>query len=264
MNGIAIHEDITLASRWECKYLISPAAVPALRQFIASFTRPDPYAAQVPGYRYAICSLYLDSDDLRLYQQTVGGEKNRFKLRVRTYSDDPATPAFFEVKSKVNNIVRKRRARMTRDEAGHWLRTGAPPRLDLRDGRADDVHYFANLQSLIAARPVMRVRYVREAYESNGGDPVRITVDTDLSHAVTLGHDLGHTAGRWVGTPVPGTILEIKFTNRFPSWIHDLVRCFGLKQQAVPKYVMSVDHMLLDGREAALAIGGFTLPPRRA
>ena len=60
-----------------------------------------------------------------------------------------------------------------------------------------------------------------------------------------------------------GSIIEIKFTERFPGWVHDLVRVFGLKQQPVPKYVLSVDYVMLEGRESALRIGGFTLPPRR-
>ena len=42
----------------------------------------------------------MDSDDLRLYYQTVGGEKDRFKLRVRTYSDRPNAPTFFEVRRR--------------------------------------------------------------------------------------------------------------------------------------------------------------------
>ena len=48
----------------------------------APFTEPDNFAALCKGYRYPICSLYLDSPDLALYRQTVAGEKDRFKLRV--------------------------------------------------------------------------------------------------------------------------------------------------------------------------------------
>jgi len=265
MSGFAIHEDITLASRYECKYLMSPLALPALRRFIRPFARPDPYAALHEDHRYPICSLYLDSEDLRLYQQTVCGEKDRFKLRVRSYSDDPETPVYFEVKRKLNNVVRKRRTWLSRDEARDWLRTGAPRQANGVWGeRGTEVDYFWNRQSMTAARPVVRVKYYREAYESRGGDPVRVTIDTDLMHVVTFDDNLGHAEGRWVRTPVQGAILELKFTNRFPSWIHELVRNFGLKQQAVPKYGMSVDHMLLNGRESALSIAGFVLPPWRA
>ena len=36
-------------------------------------------------------------------------------------------------------------------------------------------------------------------------------------------------------------ILELKFTNRFPRWMHDLVRTFELRRQSVPKYNTCVD-----------------------
>jgi len=253
--------DITLASRFECKYVISPLLVPALREFVQPFARPDRFAASRSDGRYPICSLYLDSEDLLLYQQTAGGEKNRFKLRVRSYADDESAPLFFEVKRKVNNIVQKRRARVPRDRA--WA---------LLDGRLErdlaaldpEFEYFASHMDLVSARPLVRVRYMREAYESIAGDPVRVTLDTELMHVGTFDVDVRHDRGRWVTTPVEGVILELKFTEIFPSWVRDLVRVFGLKQQPVPKYVLSVDHMLLGGREAVMSVGGFTLPVRRA
>jgi hypothetical protein len=117
---------------------------------------------------------------------------------------------------------------------------------------------------LSAARPVIKIRYVREAYESIGGDPFRLTIDTELMHAIALTPDLTFRDGRWSTTPVAGVILELKFTERYPSWLADLVRTFGLKQQPVPKYVMSVDHVLMGDRESALCLAGFTLPPRRS
>jgi len=265
MHRQAISTDITLRSRFECKYLISPLVVPELRSFLSSFARPDRYAALRSGYRYPICSLYLDTDDLLLYQQTVGGDKNRFKLRIRTYSDDASSPAFFEVKRKINSIVQKRRAILDRDRAPEMLNQGLNGWLRHSNrGLMSDAEYFANHLILSAAKPVIKVRYMREAYESIGGDPVRVTIDTELMHAVTLDHDLTRQRGRWVSTPVDGVILELKFTERFPTWIHDLVQTFGLRQRPVPKYVWSVDHVLMSGRESALALGGFTLPPRRA
>lgn len=262
---LAFDSDVTLRSRFECKYVISPAAVPALREFIQPFMAPDRYAARWEDNRYAICSLYLDGQDLGLYQQTVGGEKNRFKLRVRTYDDDADSPVFFEVKRKLNNIVSKQRAALNRNEAARLVEHGVNGWTEgLPVTAVDDLNAFALYADLTNARPLVRVKYMREAYESRGGDPVRITIDTDLMHAVTLDHDLGHETGRWVTTPVTGSILELKFTELYPEWIADLVHTFGLKQQPVPKYVMSVDHMLLEGRESALNMAGFFLPPRTA
>jgi len=262
---LAFDSDKTLRSRFECKYIVSPASVPAIREFIQPFMAPDRYAARWDGNRYAICSLYLDGQDLPLYQQTVGGEKNRFKLRIRTYDDDPDSRVFFEVKRKLNTIVSKHRAALTRPDATRLVEGGVNGWMQGLPVQAlDDLNTFALYADLTSARPLVRVRYMREAYESRGGDPVRITVDTDLMHSITLHHDLGHETGRWVTTPVPGSILELKFTERYPEWISDLVHAFGLKQQPVPKYVWSVDHMLMEGREAALTMAGFFLPPRTA
>jgi hypothetical protein len=259
---IGTHEDITLASRYECKYLISPMLASSIRQFISPFMRPDPFAINWEGHRYPICSLYLDSEDLHLYQQTVGGEKNRFKLRVRSYSDDPALPVFLEVKHKINTIVKKRRARIPRDQAAALL-AGSHPAVPVSMSSGSDIDFFGSHVAMTGAKPLIRVKYQREAYESRGGDPVRVTLDTDVMHSVALSGDFSFAGGRWVTTPVNGLILEIKFTDRFPSWVSDLVRMFELRQQAVPKYILSLDHMLASGREAALAVAGFTLPPRR-
>jgi hypothetical protein len=261
----ALDSDITLASRYECKYLISSSRVSEIREFVAPFMHPDRYAAPRPEFRYPICSLYLDSPDLSLYQETVGGEKNRFKLRVRSYGDDAASPVYFEVKRKVDNIVQKRRARVHRAAARSYLdrRLDTAPS-DPSFARDTALEYFHGHVELTAARPVMRVRYLREAYESRDGEPVRITIDTHLMHAATLGPELSHDRGRWVSTPVGGAILEIKFTELYPSWVRDLVRVFELNQQAVPKYVMSVNHMLFESRESVLGIAGLVLPVRRS
>lgn len=260
----ALHNDATLRSRYECKYLISEMLVAQLREFIHPFMEPDRYALRHPNLRYPICSLYYDSHDLSLYQQTVSGEKNRFKLRIRTYDDLPDSPVFFEVKRKSNAIVSKHRGILSR-EAAVSLVSRERSSLELSDDpqNRSELDQFVLQSDLIEANPVMRVAYMREAYESRNGDPLRITIDTELRHTMTLDYDLHHSTGRWVTTPVQGAIIEIKFTERFPAWISDLVRTFGFKQQAVPKYVMSVDQLLHASRESTSSLGGYTLPPRR-
>ena len=124
--------------------------------------------------------------------------------------------------------------------------------------------FFNHHVALTGARPVVRVKYMREAYEARGHEPVRVTIDTELMHAITLDADFRRGPGRWTTTPLDGSIVEIKFTERFPWWVEEFVRRFGLHQRPVPKYVMSLDHALLEGRRSALALAGLTLPPRRA
>jgi len=230
------------ASRYECKYLVSPEAATEIRRYIQPFMVPDAYARRCDGHQYPICSLYLDTLDLQLYRQTAAGEKNRFKLRVRSYADDATTPVFLEVKRRINDVILKRRARLPRELATAMLTTGMTEHFEgcTRDLLAD-LDFFNGHLTVAAARPFLRVRYLREAYEAIGGDPLRLTLDTDISWFPTSTVDFRFGVDGWICTPVPGIVLEIKFTDRYPAWVGEMIREFGLHRQSVAKYVLSVD-----------------------
>jgi hypothetical protein len=250
-----------LPCRYECKYLVTPTAAAEIRKFIQPFMVPDAYARRRAGNRYPICSLYFDTLGLDLYRQTAAGEKNRFKLRVRSYSDDAAMPVFLEVKRRVNDVILKRRAGLPRDVAIEMLTTGDS--LGLEDSTSEllaDLEFFTGHVTVASARPFLRVRYVREAYESVGGDPLRITLDTDLAWLPTPTADFNLEAKGWIPTPVAGTVLEIKFTDRYPGWVGEMIRAFDLQRQSVAKYVLSVD-ILFARRGERPAAAGASRPP---
>jgi SPX domain protein involved in polyphosphate accumulation len=252
--------------RYECKYVVSPLLVPDMRAFLRSFTVPDPYSAEhaEEDYRYTVCSLYLDSPDLRLYGQTVGGEKRRFKLRIRFYSDNPDESVFPEIKRRENTILQKTRTAISRDRLSALMAGRSDEAVcGLPEPAREAVESFQYLAGVMFAEPVIRVRYSREAWIAASGEPVRITFDTNVMQAVTLDDTLSCTAGDWQRVSTGGTILKIKFTERFPFWVHEMITMFGLIQRSVPKYVMSVDEVLARGGGAALRLGGFTLPPYR-
>ena len=102
--------DLLQRQRFELKYRLPPRYVPALREFVRCHLEPDPFSAAQPDRSYPVHSIYLDSPDLRLCQATVNGERNRFKLRIRYYSDEPEAPVFFEIKSRRNDCILKKRA----------------------------------------------------------------------------------------------------------------------------------------------------------
>src|SRR5882724_6025922 len=77
------------AQRFELKYLIDPTITPWVRDFVSSYLEPDEYGTHWPDLAYAVHTLYLDSDDLRTFQSSINGTKNRFKLRLRYYDDRP-------------------------------------------------------------------------------------------------------------------------------------------------------------------------------
>jgi len=102
----------SIESRFEIKYLISEAQAAAMVVYLRPFMRLDRHARSHERGAYPIVSLYLDSDNLLLCRQTMTGEKNRVKLRVRSYTDDLDYPRFFEIKRRVNRAVIKSRVRV--------------------------------------------------------------------------------------------------------------------------------------------------------
>jgi hypothetical protein len=236
MSSQTPRTDETLLSRVECKYLVSREQQAGIREFIQPFVFPDRFARDHADGRYPVSSLYLDSPNLALYQSTAQGLKNRFKLRIRTYSDAPSDPTFFEVKKRMNGIVYKFREAVSREEAVDLL-----DRTSLEAPTDTDLSKFISLRELHGAEPLMRVKYMREAYVSQNADPVRITFDDELQGAVTLDPELSHESGDWITVPMDHTILEVKFTNLYPSWVGKLVQEFQLQRTSVPKYVLCVE-----------------------
>jgi SPX domain protein involved in polyphosphate accumulation len=78
--------------RFELKYLISEETALKVREFVTCYLDFDEYSVGKPNYSYPVHSLYLDNDDLKTYWDTINGDKNRFKLRLRYYSTHPDTP----------------------------------------------------------------------------------------------------------------------------------------------------------------------------
>jgi hypothetical protein len=227
-------------SRFECKYFVPHAQCDRLRRWIEPFVQPDRHALGRPGHRYPICSLYLDTADLRLYRMTTEGIKNRFKLRVRSYSEQAADPLYFEIKRRIDGMIDKSRVALDRRGGGELLGGRLGPTQVTADGNLHVAETFMDLARRIGAGPVVRVRYEREAYESAAGDPVRLTLDWNLACAPTTGCDFSFSSGRWHQVPTTGIILEIKFTEFFPPWVADLIRQFQLQKISIPKYILSI------------------------
>lgn len=232
--------------RHELKFIIPSVLVPRVRAFLAPYAEPDAYTAGRPERRYPICSVYYDSPGLRFFHGTLAGERNRVKLRVRYYARvgdwSGGGPAFFEIKRKVNGIVRKARARLDQELARRLIASAGAvgvvaDRVD-PDARAVLEEFF-RLRARYHAHPVLSVQYEREAYESRFGDYVRITFDRMLQ-AAPAPWPAEAAAGdcRLVG--LGGVILEVKFTDSYPRWVSGLIRYFGLQRRSVPKYVLCV------------------------
>src|SRR5438874_13668808 len=110
-----IRRDRMQQQRFELKYLITEETALLVRDFVRSYLEMDEFSVGRPNYSYPVHSLYLDSDDLKLYWRTINGDKNRFKLLLRYYSTNEVSPVFFEIKRRMNNCILKQRGGVRHD-----------------------------------------------------------------------------------------------------------------------------------------------------
>ena len=240
------YADRTLACRYEMKYVISEAHAAAIMHFVELYIKPDPYSRLQPDGYYPIVSLYLDSPDLQLCRESLEGHKNRFKLRIRSYSDDPQTPCFLEIKRRMNTIIMKSRARMKREDAAKAVSGGiVSPRGYGTDEEA--LRQFQLYMHSINASPVVRIRYMRKAYEGDADNRVRVTFDRELAYNVGAVNGVVFNGDGWQPHKVGGIILEVKFTGRYPIWLSQMAACFGLRTQSMSKYATSIRNSCLQG-----------------
>jgi hypothetical protein len=232
-------------SRFELKYLISEDVAGRVRDFVRCYLGIDEYGVGKPDFSYPVHSLYLDSDNLEIYWRTVNGDKNRFKLRLRYYSDHPDTPVFFEIKRRMKDIIMKQRGGVKQTAVpsllnGHFP---SPDQMVSRDPKGlVSVQKFIQLMTELQAKPKSHIYYKREAYVSDN-DEVRVTMDRDVFSEPNLTSSIKVKMTNAVHSYKGFVILELKFTNRFPNWFRELVRMANAMQSGAAKYLSGVQLM---------------------
>lgn len=230
--------DLT-SCRYELKYRISEGKAQAVKDFVQHYLSVDKYALMYPDRQYPISSLYLDSPDLDLCRETIVGKPNRFKLRIRAYSDVSQSPLFLEVKRRVNRVILKSRARVERTELKEVLEGVAD--WQRRSPKEEEVlRQFLFYKETLHAQPTILVRYSREPFEGEGENRVRVTFDRQLCFRQPQGLEVPLNGNGWQLAALPFVILEIKFTDHYPLWLKEMVRSFNLNLSSMSKYVSSV------------------------
>jgi hypothetical protein len=236
-------DDKRQLQRLELKYIIKEAVAVQVRDFVRSYLEIDEYGATRPNLSYPVHSLYLDSDELTLYWNTINGNKNRYKLRLRFYENRSSAPVYFEIKRRMNDAILKQRGGVKR-EAVDFILAGhlpEPSHLISDDPRPlAALQRFSELMNQHHAKPKAHVAYQREAWISPYNNSVRVTLDRqvlcDPEPTARLSTELVNPVVVF-GSNV---VLELKFTGRFPDWFRELVRVFNLTQCSAAKYADGV------------------------
>ena len=234
-------EDKMQQQRFELKYLVTEGVAEGIRAYVSSYLELDEFAVGKPNNSYVIHSLYLDSDDLRLYWGTINGTKNRFKLRLRFYNEN--SPVFFEIKRRLNYCILKQRAGVKREHVQDVLEGNMRPEFFIKNDATtlQAAQNFFYLTRAMQARPKVHISYLREAWVTPDNNSIRLTLDRAVSAERELTLKLKEDRRRATTTDLAKhVILELKFTGRYPYWFRELVEVFGLMQTGAAKYCEGV------------------------
>ena len=237
-----------VAQRFEAKYFLTEVQVDMVRDFISDYTVVDENKPIYP-----VTSMYADSPNLALYKSSFHGEKNRFKLRIRSYVTDEEQPVFAEVKQRVGRVIRKYRSILHRDVVNNVPRLEAIGEDFLvnpdQPRQRENLMLFSDLAARYIVRPTIGVRYSREAFVSRFDEPVRITFDRDIAFAPIPERpgDLWKTSHPWSIAHEAPIVLEIKFTDTYPFWVRRLVQRLQLVRLSMAKYVLCINELQREG-----------------
>lgn len=250
-------------ARFECKYLLTNTLAEKIRLWIQPYVEPDPHAAQSPDHSYRISSLYLDTQDLRLYRETIDGVERRNKLRIRRYSRDPASPIFLEIKRREDRVVEKVRAKVDDDTVAKILAGEAPRGTDLglSGGALRSYEEFVRVYTELAVVPIVHVGYNRQAYVGLYQQDVRVTFDRHIIAEPAGARDALVPDADAASVEDVMVVLELKFNDRFPSWMQHCVQHFGLRRTSYSKYGNSLERSCAGSLGHSSFLSRDQLPP---
>lgn len=153
--------------RREAKYLLSEPEYQAILELMAKKMQPD----QHPTSR--IFNTYFDTAGDELVIASLESPDYKYKVRARSYGRDSVGKVFFEIKSKYDGVVYKRRAILSEDEYQTYLTTG-----QYRENQVmNEVDFLFKTKGLL---PKLFIAYDRVSFASKDDSDLRITFDTNL------------------------------------------------------------------------------------
>ena len=245
--------------RHEDKYICTNRQLDLIEARLSSFLKRDSHQV---GSDYGIRSLYFDTFEDRLLNESLSGVPNRKKYRIRIYncSDERIS---LEEKSSVGNLKSKRSAVVTQEYvkeqlgsvvSGEYVREcSQDPQIGksalyTSNSAAPDllttVHLLNRTEGL---RPVVIVDYRRSAYIYDIGN-VRITIDKDIGASAQF-EDFFNPG--MITLPVlenNKNLIEVKYDGILPGFIVRLLDIGSMEHVSFSKYALCRNVMENNGR----------------
>ena len=223
--------------RHELKYLISAAEVEILKGRLEHLLDRDSHAG--PSGSYSIRSLYFDDMDNRCYYENENGTDPREKFRIRIYNGS-AQRITLECKRKQRGKTLKTSCLLTEEQTRSLL--AGKVISDIAD-QPPLLQKFTAQMLLRGLRPVVIVEYLRIPYIYKNGN-VRITLDMNVSSSRDFAHFLDPIIQTRSVLSTGQQLLEVKFDEYLPDFIHRNLQLGHLSQTAFSKFYICRKYLL--------------------
>lgn len=217
--------------RHELKYVISAGELALIRNRISHLIPCDSHVGESGAY--SIRSLYFDDYENSCFYENENGTDPREKFRIRIYNGS-AERITLECKRKERGKTLKTSCPLTVEQTKQLM--AGKPLPDI--GSQPEVLRKLTLRMLMKRmRPVVIVEYDRIPYVYKNGN-VRITLDMNVSSSRSVECFLDEQIPKRPIMPMGQQLLEVKFDEYLPDFIHHNLNLHSLTQTAYSKYYL--------------------------
>lgn len=218
--------------RYEKKYIINNLQMEILKNNLSATLYKDSNIKNNDG-SYFIRSMYFDDYKDTSYNQVIDGISKREKYRIRYYDLD-SSYITLEKKSKVNNLGKKDKDKLTKEEVEKFIK-GIE--------NVGDKPVVNELERVIKTRfykPVIIIDYQRRAFTYPIND-VRITLDYNISCSYQIEKFFDNDINSIPLMEKNTAILEVKYNDFLPDVIKQIINIKNLEVTSFSKYSLGRD-----------------------
>lgn len=218
--------------RYEKKYIINNLQMEILKNNLSATLYKDSNIKNNDG-SYFIRSMYFDDYKDTSYNQVIDGISKREKYRIRYYDLD-SSYITLEKKSKVNNLGKKDKDKLTKEEVENFIK-GIE--------NVGDKPVVNELERVIKTRfykPVIIIDYQRRAFTYPIND-VRITLDYNISCSYQIEKFFDNDINSIPLMEKNTAILEVKYNDFLPDVIKQIINIKNLEVTSFSKYSLGRD-----------------------
>lgn len=228
--------------RYEWKCLIPLSMVEPISKYVEAYCEMDYYSRISDDHYYTINSLYLDSPSHSLLRTTENSQAFSFNMRVRSYGVNPEPPYYYEIKYKIRDFVKKKRAKVMENWAQILKHSIIPD--EVPSDSVKNMEDFVFMSHTYNVQPTVLTQHRRKAYLSVEGDSARVTFDRDLRFQETnewivdpgKQHLNYYGFPEWYENSSQSVVLELKCEKKIPMWLVEMIRHFNLNHASFSKY----------------------------